>query len=440
MSHDDADITTPIPRGRLRKTADRVRVRHGAAIVEQDSDEIARQAGERLMVRSHPANAVVDASVGKSRGRRRVGLRKGAVVADHYRVLDRIARGGTAIVYQAEHLGMGRRVALKILTPPGNATDDLVFERRFVLEARTLAALHHPNIVEVLDFGRVEDGRCYLAMELLEGPRLTEFFRDPQVTAEERLEALIGVAKGIEHAHGHGVIHRDIKLSNVMVVQRAGRPVVKVLDFGLAKLLDADTPELTQHGVTMGSPHFMSPEQARGWELDEGTDIYSMGVLAWCAFTGDFPYAGPTSTATMLQHVIDPVPHLDQAKTSIPVPPGLGDVVHRCMAKGRESRYATMADLVAALEAVRTPALQPPAPLAARAAPPADGSLPPGPLAVSPSDDFVLPSPTYAPMNATERRLVLLACLLMSVACLWWQERGVVQPPWVRAVERIPYE
>ncbi|RME24652.1 MAG: serine/threonine protein kinase, partial [Deltaproteobacteria bacterium] len=415
MAHDDGEITTPIPRGRQQQVADRVRVRRGVAVVEQDTAEVAAHAARRLVDRNRGGPLVVQG--GAASRPRSKSLRSGAVVGGHYRIVNRIARGGTAVVYRADHLTLGRRVALKILTPPGVGPGDAQFERRFILEARTLAALSHPNIVEVLDFGRLEDGRCYLAMELLDGPRLDEWFRNPAVTALERLDALIGVARGIAHAHERGVIHRDIKLSNVMIVRTARGPVAKVLDFGLAKLLDGDNQELTQHGVTMGSPHFMSPEQARGWPLDEGTDIYSLGILAWCAFTGSFPYSGPNATATMLQHVVDPVPYLGDVEQTHPAPPGLADIVRRCMAKNRADRFASMRELTDELIAVRNRA--------------ARGRverrlLPPPPP----------PSRLREPLNPSERRLVLLACLLMSLACLWWQERGLVDPPWVRVYVR----
>ncbi len=415
MTHNDGEITTPIPRGRQQQVADRVRVRRGVAVVEQDTAEIAAQAAQRLVDSSVRGRAVV--AGGRSSRPPTRKLRRGSIVAGQYRILDRIARGGTAIVYRAEHLSLGRSVALKILTPPGVGRSDAQFERRFILEARTLAALSHPNIVEVLDFGRVEDGRCYLAMELLDGPRLTEYFRDPDVSALDRLDALIGVARGIAHAHERGVIHRDIKLSNVMVVQTRQGPVVKVLDFGLAKLLDGGSQELTQHGVTMGSPHFMSPEQARGWPLDEGTDIYSMGILAWCAFTGTFPFSGPNATATMLQHVVDPVPYLSDVDPVHAVPPGLADIVRRCMAKDRTDRFATVRELTDDLIATRNRLGR--GRVERRL-------LPPGPP----------PSKLREPLNYAERRLVLLACLLIGVACLWWQEQGAVDPPWVRIIVR----
>lgn len=403
MTHDDGTITTPIPRARQARLADRVRVKVGVAAVEANTDRI--RAATLDQIEEHTSDIGVVQARTAVRAIRREGLKRGDLVAESYRIIDRIARGGTAIVYRAEHLGLQRQVALKLLCPPSNARPGNDFERRFILEARTLAELNHPNIVDVFDFGRIEDGRCFLAMELVEGPRLSDLFRDPDVSASDRLDVLIQVCRGILHAHRQGVIHRDIKLSNALVTRRDGCLLVKVLDFGLAKLMDEDDPELTQHGLTLGSPHFMSPEQARGWQLDHRTDIYSLGVLTWCAFTGEYPFTGPSSSATMLQHVVEPVPWLSKAHTVHPVPAGLCSTVRRCMAKDPEDRFGSVSELIAALEDAQQRARRGKVLLNRH------GEQPPPPRQV----------PT---------RLALLGGLLVSVACLWWQERGLVPPPW----------
>lgn len=418
MPRNDADITTPIPRTQRVAVADRVRVRRGveAAVASADQAPHARNAArvegqlpaERMQV--HTGVQV----------RPRLGLKRGSVVGGTYRIVDRIARGGTAIVYRAWHITMAREVALKVLTPPGTGREEQ-FEARFLREARTLAGLAHPNIVEVIDFGRLEDGRCYLAMEYLDGPRLTDLFRDPDLSAADRLDVIIQVVEGIHHAHARGVVHRDVKLSNAMVVQRNGQRLVKVLDFGLAKLLE-DEQELTQHGVTMGSPHFMSPEQARGQDLDARTDIYSLGVLTWVAFTGEFPFSGSTATATMVQHCVEPVPWLSRARTLVPVPASLCETVRRCMAKDPDERFPTARALVQALQAASTEARRGQhvglvAPTATTLPAPANGSQPTASQRAG--------HPTL--------RLALLAWLLVGTACLWWQDQGAVPPPWTTA-------
>ncbi|MCK6507453.1 serine/threonine protein kinase [Myxococcota bacterium] len=414
MARNDGDITTPIPRTQRVSVADRVRVRRGveAAVASAENAPHARVAArvegqlpaERMQV--HTGVQV----------RPRLGLKRGSVVGGTYRIVDRIARGGTAIVYRAWHITMAREVALKVLTPPGTGREEQ-FEARFLREARTLAALAHPNIVEVVDFGRLEDGRCYLAMEYLDGPRLTDLFRDPDVSTADRLDVILQVVEGIQHAHARGVVHRDVKLSNAMVVLRNGQRLVKVLDFGLAKLIE-DEQELTQHGVTMGSPHFMSPEQARGQDLDARTDIYSLGVLTWVAFTGEFPFAGPTATATMVQHCVEPVPWLSRVPTLVPIPGSLCETVRRCLAKDPDERFPTARALADALQVARTEARQGQhvgitTPLATLLPPPANTA----PRAHGPST----------------LRLALLAWLLVGTACLWWQDQGVVPPPWTVA-------
>ena len=411
MNKHDGEITTPIPRTQRTAVADRVRVRRGVEAVAATADQAPHARMQSRIEGQLPAERLqVHTGV---QLRPRVGLKRGSVVSGTYRIVDRIARGGTAIVYRAWHITMAREVALKVLTPPGTGRDDQ-FEARFVREARTLAALAHPNIVEVVDFGRMEDGRCYLAMEYLDGPRLTDLFRDPDLSAADRLDVIIQVVEGIHHAHARGVVHRDVKLSNAMVVQRNGQRLVKVLDFGLAKLLE-DEQELTQHGVTMGSPHFMSPEQARGQDLDARTDIYSLGVLAWTAFTGEFPFSGPTATATMVQHCVEPVPWLSRVDTLLPVPAGLCATVRRCLAKDPDERFPNARELIAALESAKDEART--------------GQF----THLAPLDTLDLPPPAnrlpLAP-RSSPRRLALLAWLLVGTACLWWQDQGPAPPPW----------
>lgn len=414
MAH-DGEITTPIPKSRTAAEAARVRVRRGMKLVEESVDRGPAASPQRAPADARPAERVqVHTAV---QARPRTGLARGAIVGGCYRIVERLARGGSAIVYRAFHTELKREVALKVLVLAGTV-DDHSFETRFVQEAKALVALQHPHIVEVVDFGRLEDGRPYLAMEFVDGPRLNEVFRDTEVGVADRLEILAQVADALAHAHATGVIHRDVKLSNVMALPGPTGWTVKVLDFGLARLVEEDQ-ELTRQGVVMGSPHFMSPEQARGQVLDSRTDIYSLGVLAWVAFTGCFPFSGPTPAATMVQHCVEPVPMLSMARTLFPVPEGLSQVVSRCMAKEPDARIARMEDLAIALRAAAERARKGyfiglGAPEAVVLPPPAN--LPP-PVVVASSP------PSHI-------RLALLAWLLVSTACLWWQEEGAVPPPW----------
>jgi len=413
MRPHEGDITTPIPRTQSRSVADRVRVRRGLKEVEANTESIraasiqAAQLGAGSEPAMHSGQLQVKTGLAV---RNRIGLKRGTVVGGTYRITDRLGRGGTAIVYRAWHLSLDREVALKVLTPPGNANNQQ-FEARFVREAHTLARLSHPNIVEVVDFGRLEDGRCYLAMEFLDGPRLTEFFQDPNVSTIQRMDALIQVAQGLSHAHARGIVHRDIKLSNAMVVDRGGRKQVKVLDFGLAKLAE-DDQEITQAGITMGSPHFMSPEQARGLELDPRTDVYSLGILAWVAFTGELPFVGDSSTATMVQHCVEPIPWLSRVPTLHPVPEGMCATVRRSMAKDREDRFGSAKELLSALQRARAHA------------------------SVGRFENLAPPAHVVTPPPANQRpqrstvRLALLAALLIGTACLWWQDQGLTPAPW----------
>ncbi|MCB9780808.1 MAG: serine/threonine protein kinase [Alphaproteobacteria bacterium] len=408
MSNRDGDSPNPTPDDDLDRAAARERVRRG---IDQERERRKTPGVDAIRRLAGVDDADEPKVVPGGGGRTREGLRRGQVVATHYRIIDRIARGGTAIVYRAHHMGIDREVAFKLLAPPQTTRNDGNFEARFVREARALAALSHPNIVEIIDFGRLDDGRCYLVMEYLEGLRLTEYYKDPDTSVVERLDSVIDLVEGLAHAHARGIVHRDVKLSNALVVRRGDRMVTKILDFGLARLVDEEEDqEITQEGVTMGSPHFMSPEQARGKLLDPRTDIYSIGVLIWVAFTARYPFSGPTSAATMLQHVTEPVPWLSREETVHPVPEGLCATVRTCLAKDRRDRYASARLLVADLRKARAAA--------------AEGRFD------ATGVDAPLPPPANVPGPRGHIRLALLGWLLVFTACLWWQEEGVTPPPW----------
>lgn len=270
----------------------------------------------------------------------------GPVVAGRYRVERLIARGGMAAVFLAEHIALRRRVALKILHPPPDAEESGNFEKRFRLEAETLATLDHPNIVTLYDYGEAEDGRFYLAMEYIEGPRFTDLLGHGAIAPDRAIRLILEVCAGLRYAHKRGVIHRDLKPSNLLIgTDGEGNERVKVVDFGLVKVAEIDQ-FLTREGLVLGSPHCMAPEQVRGGDIDQRADIYAIGVLLFRSLTGVYPFHGATSTSTMVAHLNEPIPTFASVAPELQLPARLEDVVRRCLAKRQADRYPDVKSLM----------------------------------------------------------------------------------------------
>ncbi|MBW2255202.1 MAG: serine/threonine protein kinase [Deltaproteobacteria bacterium] len=265
-------------------------------------------------------------SKGSTGRQERAEPRDGTIIAGRYQVDRLIARGGMAAVYLAHHVKLNRPVALKILSPPPDAEDPGAFEERFQLEAETLASLDHPNIVILHDFGETADGRFFLAMEFVEGPRLSDALRDGPLPSERALHLIMQVCAALRYAHKRGVVHRDLKPSNLLIRRREdGEEKVKVVDFGLVKLTEADQ-SITRAGLILGSPHCMAPEQVKGLDVDHRADIYATGVLMFRALTGQYPFHGPNSAATMIAHLNQPVPTFFSVAPELVAPAGLEEI------------------------------------------------------------------------------------------------------------------
>src|SRR2546426_7173890 len=263
----------------------------------------------------------------------------------NYDVIRRIRVGGMGAVYEGkQRTAFDRRVAIKVIL--GNYATDRDMRRRFVREARTVARLHHPHILPLIEYGD-EQGILYLVMPFIEGGTLTSYLRRSLPDLNEVSEIYQQLLDAVEYAHDEGLIHRDIKSSNVLLEQRrSGTSYVYLADFGLVRT--SRQAELEQAGVPIpldqvpGTPHYMAPEQTRGI-VTTSTDIYALGVLLYQMLTGELPYDDPDDVRVIQMPLYSPIPSPCDADASIPVE--LDHVVRTAMAKRAEDRFASVAEL-----------------------------------------------------------------------------------------------
>jgi eukaryotic-like serine/threonine-protein kinase len=269
----------------------------------------------------------------------------------HYRLLRRVGSGGMGVVYEAEDLTLGRRVALKFLPPDHRSSPQAI--ERFKLEARSASALNHPNICTIYEIGEA-DGEVFIAMELLQGEPLEEALQHRRLTPAEIVEIGIALADALDAAHTGGIIHRDIKPANIFLTSRR---TPKLLDFGLAKpsrmrvarsgnqiVSEGETLEhLTSPGVAVGTVAFMSPEQARGEPLDARTDLFSLGCVLYQMATDELPFGGNTN-AVVFDNILnrEPTPAIERNPT---IPRRLHEIIHTALEKDRELRCQTAAEI-----------------------------------------------------------------------------------------------
>jgi eukaryotic-like serine/threonine-protein kinase len=280
--------------------------------------------------------AVCRESRSRARYTPKVGQRIGS-----YTVTDTLGRGGYGEVVAAVHDVIGRDVAIKVLH--AKWSDDPEAVRRFVAEAQAVNAVRHPNIVDVFDFGTLVDGRHYHVMERLRGETLRQRLDARRLLPiGEAVPILRAVAAALDAAHEVGIVHRDIKPENVFLHQDGEREHVKLIDFGLAKLIKQDAAP-TQSGVIMGTPAYMAPEQCRGSAVDRLTDSYAFGVLAYEVLTGSVPLRGADPVATLLAHVHDTPTALSKAAA---LPRAVDDVIMPLLAKTPSARPAELVAVV----------------------------------------------------------------------------------------------
>jgi serine/threonine protein kinase len=277
------------------------------------------------------------------------------VVGGKYRVEKILGRGGMGTIYVAEQQPLGRKVALKVLHPTlGDGESDPEFAKRFLLEAATLSKLAHPNIVVVHDYGALTDAHasCFMVMELLDGKTINQVLTDEKrFDAVRALRVAREIARALRAAHDLGVIHRDLKPSNAMLVKGTEGEIVKVLDFGLVKVLRDDSEELTAEGRFLGSPRYMSPEQIQRLPMDGRADLYSLGVILYRMLCGEVPFAGEHAVQTLMAHLAQPVPRMED-RTGIKVHPAVEQIVMTLLEKDPNKRYANAEVLIRQIDSV----------------------------------------------------------------------------------------
>ncbi|WP_437996233.1 serine/threonine-protein kinase [Sorangium sp. So ce185] len=275
----------------------------------------------------------------------------GRVINGRFKIVSVIARGGMGKVYRAEQAPLGRICALKVLSPKYEGDHDPEFHRRFFLEASTAAKLSHPNTVTVFDYGQSDDDIYYIAMEYIEGKTLHRVLREDGPFPEARAAHIARqICRSLREAHGLGVVHRDLKPGNVLLVDHEDEhDHVKVLDFGLVK--DTQSGEdLTQQGLFMGSPKYMAPEQIAGSGVSARTDIYALGVMMYEMLSGQVPFDKGASVGTLMSHVNDPVPPMQAHNPSLSISQTMEGIVYRCLEKDPAQRFSSMNELLAALK------------------------------------------------------------------------------------------
>lgn len=270
----------------------------------------------------------------------------GGALLGQYEILREVGRGGMGIVYLARDLKLDRLIAIKTL--PATLASDQVIRARFLREARTAAGLSHPSIVPVHRADEI-DGHVFFVMGFVDGAPLSQLVREGgPLTPRTAIAILHDVAQALGYAHAMGVVHRDIKAENILIERETGRALVT--DFGIARL--AEAAPLTATGTVLGTVHYMSPEQVAGDAVDPRSDIYSLGVVAFYALSGRFPFESPTASAVLVAHVTRQAPPL--ASIAPTVPSALARLVDRCLMKDPVSRFHSCVEFIEELERIES--------------------------------------------------------------------------------------
>ncbi len=287
---------------------------------------------------------------------RATALEAGAVLDGRFQIKGVIGEGGMGAVYRAEHVGLGRDVAVKVMrvTDP-KARDEL--RERFRREALVLGQAKHPNFVDVTDFGETTDGTLYLALELLEGDSLGAVLEDGPLDPVSALRVVRHVLRGLAFLHGQGVAHRDIKPESIVLVEQDGDPLfAKILDLGIAGLITSSqarpptSPKITQESMVVGTPQYIAPEQTASSDVDGRADLYGLPVVLFELLAGELPFNANSAILLMAMHLSTPPPALAHMNLSFTPSAALGNLVHRGLAKKPSQRFASAEEFLAEVE------------------------------------------------------------------------------------------
>ena len=279
----------------------------------------------------------------------------GKVLDGKYRLDAYLSRGGMGAVYRGTHVMLGRPVAVKLISSDLVTSPDMV--RRFQREARAATHLNHPNIVKVYDLGQTDDGTLYIAMELVSGESLHSIIRASGALQPARIVNILGqIVSALALAHSNSIVHRDLKPHNIMISRTPdGRETATLLDFGIAKTFEIDAnTKLTATGSTIGTPQYMSPEQASGQEVDGRSDLYSLGIILYEMLIGEVPFSGSSTPTVLVKHLTELPVHPSARRPDLHISPTLETLALRCLEKNPANRFQTADELAAELH--RAPA------------------------------------------------------------------------------------
>lgn len=267
-------------------------------------------------------------------------LGEGRKIVGNYEFLEFVGSGGMGVIYKARHPVLKRLVAVKMLH--SHLMNDVIV-KRFQQEALAVSGLSHPNVIAVHDFGLSEHGQPYMVMDFIDGKPLSDVLRQGTLSVAPVLNIAIQLAEGLQHAHEHGVLHRDLKPSNIMVTDAdCDFPEAKIVDFGIAKIMETESTRVTQTGELLGTPQYMSPEQCRGGELDARSDVYSLGCVIFEAITGKPPFSGDSMVSVIVDQISKPARSLGEVRPDIQFPIELEDLLAKALAKEPVDRFQSM--------------------------------------------------------------------------------------------------
>ncbi len=340
-----------------------------------------------------------------------------------YRIMNQIGKGGMATVYKAYQASVDRYVAVKVL--PSQLAESREFAARFQQEARIIANLEHPHILPIFDYGE-SDGVAYLVMRYLDAGTLKDKMEAGRPLPLAVIDHIFTqLTDALSYAHGHGIVHRDLKPANALIDSQGN---IFLTDFGIARLLESASPRLTQTDAILGTPAYISPEQAQSRPVDQRSDIYSLGIILYEMATGSVPYVADTPLAVLFMHISDPLPLPSSLKPDIPA--SIEKVILKALAKDPGDRFETAAEFLAAwkraLEEIETVRLEPETKAAPHPVPPVPAPPRPAPAPRAASRPR---APTGWILGCLAGACLLLAVAGTGLAALNWQSLPFLAPP-----------